>query len=594
MQREAELHERNERRRGAGVADAAPAGRQRERKRALGCGQHRAQGLGFGAVVSVGSGRGAVEKIDVGGVDPRIGTGPHERGGVGRRIGRKCRGIAAGGGADSADHRVHAIAVPLRIGQSLQHHGGRAFGGKQARLATGVRLHSPARLDRFDRRGRQQLPRIAGEVDPADDGSIQLSAPERPHGQGHRRACGSLLAATGEAGTAEVERAGDAACGDAAERPHRAVGAQRREFGVAGRPAKVVVRGVEVETQADENPGADIQFAPAFALRIATAVVDRFGRHVQHQQLLREHIPHLARRNAEAVERRRERLDEVPGGADRRGLVPAVALRRGDGDGGIGQQERLQLTGGPPRADMRAEADDGDGIGFRDLTPRPLLRSGNWELCESTDHNRRMHIGVARHVLFDEQVGIHPTEPEAADSGAARAFARPIFRTVQKSERAIGVVEVTAGRIEIRLWRKRSVLDREERLRQGRRASSGEQVADGRFHRTDDALTRLPSQRPPQFAHALEFDRIAHRCAGGMAFHQSDIRGLPARHAVGVAHGAQLALAGGCQQVALDVVGNAPAADHRADGVAVALGVVESLQREDARPFADHQAIGIR
>ena len=79
-----------------------------------------------------------------------------------------------------------------------------------------------------------------------------------------------------------------------------------------------------------------------------------------------------------------------------------------------------------------------------------------------------------------------------------------------------------------------------------------------------------------------------------MAFDEVHIRRRPAGRGVSRAHGPQLALAVGGQEVAAQIVGQADAADEPLDGVAVAQGIREALQDEDARAFAYHQPVAVR
>ena len=101
-----------------------------------------------------------------------------------------------------------------------------------------------------------------------------------------------------------------------------------------------------------------------------------------------------------------------------------------------------------------------------------------------------------------------------------------------------------------------------------------------------------PPGLAPQRAQAGELGCIPHRGAGAVAFDEVHIRRRPAGGGVSRAHGPQLALAVGGQEVAAQIVGQADAADDPLDGVAVAQGICEALQDEDARAFAHHQPVG--
>ena len=81
-------------------------------------------------------------------------------------------------------------------------------------------------------------------------------------------------------------------------------------------------------------------------------------------------------------------------------------------------------------------------------------------------------------------------------------------------------------------------------------------------------------------------------CPGGVALDQIDVAGAPAGLLVGHPHGPELTLGAGGQQVAVDVVGQADPGHDRVNLIAVRQGIVEALEHEHARPFADHQPIG--
>ena len=80
-----------------------------------------------------------------------------------------------------------------------------------------------------------------------------------------------------------------------------------------------------------------------------------------------------------------------------------------------------------------------------------------------------------------------------------------------------------------------------------------------------------------------------------MAWHsiRSTSCGRPARLLVGRSHGPELPLGAGGQQVAVDVVGQADAADQAVDRVALPERVVQPLEHEEPRPLADDQAVAL-
>ena len=91
---------------------------------------------------------------------------------------------------------------------------------------------------------------------------------------------------------------------------------------------------------------------------------------------------------------------------------------------------------------------------------------------------------------------------------------------------------------------------------------------------------------------AGEFNRVADGRASGVALNELDALGFPARRIVGETERAELAFARGREEVAIEVVAQADAADERVNFIAVAEGVGETLEDDDARAFADDEAAG--
>ena len=149
-----------------------------------------------------------------------------------------------------------------------------------------------------------------------------------------------------------------------------------------------------------------------------------------------------------------------------------------------------------------------------------------------------------------------------------------------------------AGRSKFAVGGSDAVLQGQQHLEQAGGAGRRERVADVRLDRADGALASLPAGFSPERLEALDLDGVAHRGAGGVALDQVDVAGAPAGLLVGHPHGPELALGAGGQQVAVDVVGQADPGHDPVDVIAVAQGVVEPLEDEHPRPFADHQPIG--
>ncbi len=117
-------------------------------------------------------------------------------------------------------------------------------------------------------------------------------------------------------------------------------------------------------------------------------------------------------------------------------------------------------------------------------------------------------------------------------------------------------------------------------------------MADVGLYRAQRATARRPGAIPPQFGQTREFHRVPHRSAGGVAFDKIHLVRRPARLAIRLAQGAQLALRAGGKQIAIKVVGQTHAANHRANAVPVPQRVRQPFQHDDARAFADDQPAG--
>ena len=102
----------------------------------------------------------------------------------------------------------------------------------------------------------------------------------------------------------------------------------------------------------------------------------------------------------------------------------------------------------------------------------------------------------------------------------------------------------------------------------------------------------VPAGFAPERLEALDLDGVADRRAGGVALDQIDVARAPAGLLVGHPHGPELTFGAGGQQVAVDVVGEADPGDERVNMIAVRQRIVEALEHEHARPFADHQPVG--
>ncbi len=88
-------------------------------------------------------------------------------------------------------------------------------------------------------------------------------------------------------------------------------------------PAETEIGRIQVQAGADENPGKEQVFL------LQSRILQRLVSHLEHQQLARQHLLHLFRRNAEGTRCRSGLGDEIPleiGIAEAPLLEPAALL----------------------------------------------------------------------------------------------------------------------------------------------------------------------------------------------------------------------------------------------------------------------------
>ena len=426
---------------------------------------------------------------------------------------------------------------------------------------------------------------VPRQVHCADEGGVQLARAQRVHADLERAQPGGLLARDRVAGTADAELACDAAGHDAAERTHGAVGGERRHRGFAQRlvyrPAKVEVRRVEVEGNAYEHARAQSH------VPVDARVGERTGHHVEHEELLGQHLLELLRRNAKAPEGNLHAVEIVA--AKRIGLQPAggepgrlrgapPAPRRARCLGRCPAQHPL-LEGAqvPPGSKVRFHAHDGD-----------RLRAAS-RRCRA-----RRRCGPAGLPLLQQQVGVDAAEAKRAQRSAARHAgfaARPRPRRVQDLE-GRGRQPVVRRALEVRGGRQRACLEGQQQLGQAGGAGRRQQMADVRLHRADHTGALLRRRLAPERAQARELGGVPGRRGGAVALDQVHVRWGPARLGVRRTHRAQLSLGIRGHERTADVVAQSDAADDGEYAIALALRVAATLEQEQPGPLADHQSVG--
>ena len=355
--------------------------------------------------------------------------------------------------AHSANHGVDAVAVALRVVEAFEDNGHGSFAGDFSFAECG-----------FGEAGAE----VAGEFHAAGEREVEFAALQGAHGDFQRAQAARVFAAHGVALAADAELLGDAAGVGAGERAHRAVGVERRAGGfddaggprglvlfgnvggqavrpVAGAiehgPAEVEVGRAEVEAEADEDAGAR-------GVRLGhSGVGEGVAGDFEHEGLLGKKLGEFARRDAVAADGNGEIVNKVAGLCGEGVGMKAAPVGTG---GGLRASVGTEDVGGEgteifPRADVCAEADDGDaGWGMTD---------GVWRLERS---------GRSAGPLLDEHVGVDAAEAEAVDGGATRSAigaTRPGLALRECAEGALGERDFVAGTLEVGDGRERVVAE---------------------------------------------------------------------------------------------------------------------------------------
>ncbi len=202
--------------------------------------------------------------------------------------------------------------------------------------------------------------------------------------------------------------------------------------------------------------------------------------------------------------------------------------------------------------------------------------------------------------LLQHHVGVDPAEPEGVHGGPADRLpdvglpgAGPVQGAKARGgEGGVGVLAVQGGQ-------QGAVVEREGGFHQARDSGGRHGVADHRLHRAEDRVEDVttPLPWPEHLCQGGEFGRITGGRRGAVRLQQADgVRcgRIEAGGVPGLPYGAGLpARVGGDESRRTAVSGHARAPDHRVHAVAVALGVREPLQDDDARALADEDAVRV-
>ena len=103
-----------------------------------------------------------------------------------------------------------------------------------------------------------------------------------------------------------------------------------------------------------------------------------------------------------------------------------------------------------------------------------------------------------------------------------------------------------------------------------------------------------PAARLVHLGEGRDLGRVADAGAGAVRFHQFDRVRRHVREAIGVQYRLFLAFrARGIDRVTLAVAGRTDSLEYRVDGVAVALGIGQTLEYDDADAFAENGAVAV-
>ncbi|PRP91930.1 hypothetical protein ENSA5_52150 [Enhygromyxa salina] len=260
-----------------------------------------------------------------------------------------------------------------------------------------------------------------------------------------------------------------------------------------------------------------------------------------------------------------------------------------------GRGARVELTLAVPRREAQEPA--------LVAAPRPRSRlAGELGSARATedhelDRERAQPLGPGpgARVLLEQEVKVGPAEAKRAHARAPRVLGpadpRPRLGVEVKGrvvdlERGVGPLDLDRGRQDL-------VVQRHHGLEQPGGPSRGLGVADLRLDRAQRAPLRALAG-PKGLLQALKLGRVAGLGPGPVGLDQFDGPRLDPGVVPGPAQG--LGLARRHRRVdalRAPVRGRADPAQDRVDPVAVALGVVEALERDHAQALAEHRPVGL-
>ena len=201
-----------------------------------------------------------------------------------------------------------------------------------------------------------------------------------------------------------------------------------------------------------------------------------------------------------------------------------------------------------------------------------------------------------RLVLLHDGVVVGAAEAVSAQGRAARRAAhraQPRPAVDVDVEGAGAVRQFAAGLADVDGGRQHLVVQAERRLHHRRRAGGATGVADLRFDAANGHRAGLGAAGFEHRAQAPDLGLVAGLGAGAVRLHQLNFRRRDAGALIGSAHRLDLTFVTRRENaLGAAVAGSLQRFDHRVDAVAVALGVFQALEHQEADAVAQHHAVG--
>ena len=190
---------------------------------------------------------------------------------------------------------------------------------------------------------------------------------------------------------------------------------------------------------------------------------------------------------------------------------------------------------------------------------------------------------------------IAAAEPKRTDGGTSRVaiwfqpwpgFCVDIKRRIVGQQRCGRLVDLDRGR-------QHAMLQRQDRLDDPRRTSSGLGMSDLGLDRADGTPRPTPTCRLIDVQQAGHFGRVANLRSGTVSFDQFNRVRRDTRHTIRVLQTADLPLGlRSVHGVPCAIAGSSDPLQNRVDSIAVPFGVGQAFQDDDANPLTQDRAIG--